>query len=335
MESIYNWLNYIYYAYKRNNWMLDFSRLWNQYEDVEIDNPIFFLGTHGGGLTLISRMLRRNNDIVSVSGNSNYWSGADEMQVVLGPILPTELSGIKHNVPNQNKFSFPKFKTEMTWLYATDDLIDYYRLTENDFTVDLSKKFSKIIKWIISRQKLNGKNSVRFTDKSQVYTVKVSFINELLKDTDPIFILVTRNPYAICYRAPYKEGGLKKIKNKFSFEKKLELASQHWTNSMKYALADKKKVKNFLTVRFEDVLSSPEKNIKKICEFADIEFNRNMLPQPDDKIPFGSRYRNKWYPLRPDVNSKYFNKMEESHLNIIDKYCHKYANKFGYEKPNI
>jgi len=203
-------LNMLYYAYKRNNWMFDFSRFWNDFKGIKIDRPIFFLGTHGGGLTLISRILRRNKRIVSVSGNYKYWSGADEMQSVLAPILPFEFSGIKYNIPKS------RFKNHTSWLYATHELINSYRMTEEDVTSELRKIFRKKLRWMINRHAID-KTKARFTDKSQTYTIRLSFINEILKDCNPKFILVTRNPYAACYRAPKKARGMKKIRKDFSY----------------------------------------------------------------------------------------------------------------------
>lgn len=94
MNNIFSkdFTNNIYYAYKRNNWMLDLSRFYKNYKDKSINSPIFLLGVQGGGLSLVSRMLRRNDKVVSVTGDSNYWTGADEMQNVLGPILPAEFT---------------------------------------------------------------------------------------------------------------------------------------------------------------------------------------------------------------------------------------------------
>ncbi|MFW6008410.1 MAG: sulfotransferase family protein [archaeon] len=325
-----DFLNNLLYIYKRNKWILDIKRYWKDYKQIDIEKPIFLLGTHGGGLTLISRMLRRNKKMISVTGNHNYWSGADEMQVVYGPILPKQLAGINHKVPNH-----PNLGTPRGWLYATDELIDKYRNNEKDVSPQLKEKFKKIIRWTIYRNRKDKKNNYyRFTDKSQVYTVKVAFINELLKEHNPKFILITRNPYAICYRsAKGKAGGLKAIEGRYNFMERLQFASEHWANSMEFALKDKEKVNNFLIIRFEDILRHPEKKLKMICDFSELNYNSEMLPQPHHKVPFGSRFKDRWYPLRPEVNEKYFKEMSSEHVNLIANKCETYAKKFNYVKP--
>ena len=78
-------IEYAGYIYKRNNWIVDPRWLRSDcfQEEFSLNSPVFLLGTQGGGLTLVSRMLRRNREVVSVTGNNGYWSGADEMQAVL------------------------------------------------------------------------------------------------------------------------------------------------------------------------------------------------------------------------------------------------------------
>ena len=319
--------NLFYYGYRRNEWMLDASRWICDFEDQEIDRPIFLLGTHGGGLTLVSRMIRRLEGVVSVSGNHHYWSGADEMHVVLGPMLPFEFSGIRHKVPDH-----PKFSRHTSWLYATDELIDQYRHTAEDVTPDLRVTLRHTLRWLLQRHAIDP-DTARFTDKSQSFTVKVSFLNELLKDTDPRFVLITRNPYAVCYRAPMKAGGMKRIRNEYLFEQLLELAAQHWSNSMESALEDQPDVNHFHTVRFEDILRRPEREMRRICEFADLSFDQDMIPHAHHQVPFGSRFRDRWYPLRPDVNEKYLSEISHEELEIVERYCGSLADRFGYERP--
>ena len=325
-SSFSDWINDLYYIYRRNGWMLDPSYFLKN-KDIEIDRPIFLLGPAGGGLSLTSRMIRRNKKVVSVSGNYKYWAGADEMQLVYGPILPKELTGIKYKVPPHPEFPIPR-----GWLYGTDELVNHHRKTEKDATKELKEKFKKILRWTIKRKRLD-KEKVRFTDKSQIYTLKVSFINELLKENNPHFILIVRNPYAMCFRAAQTKGGMNHMKDKFNFEERLKLATEHWSNLMKYSLEDKEKVKNFQIIKFEDVLKDTKNTIQKICDFTDLKFQEDMIPQKDHKIPFGTKHRDRWYPLKENINQKYLKQLTPKQIEIIEERCGKYAKQFGYKKP--
>jgi len=324
---VFNLLDYLLYTYKRNNWMLRPSFLWRNFKDIEIDRPVFLLGTSGGGLTLVSRMIRRHKDFVSVSGNYKYWSGADEMQIVLGRILPAEFAGIKHKLPPH-----PKLEKPTSLIYASNEFLHFYRKTPKDYSPELAEKFKRLIRWTIARHAIDT-SKARFTDKSQTFTLKVSFLAKILEGANPMFILVSRNPYAICWRDArsilknHRKLGLE------NFRQALKVSSQNWTNSVKCALKDSKEVENFLAVRFEDVLIRPERTMKRICDFIEIKFDKELLPQAHHKIPLGSRGRHKWYPLRPQVNEKYFEQMTPEDIEIIDSYVGNYARRLGYKKP--
>jgi hypothetical protein len=272
-------------------------------------------------------MLRRREGVVSVSGNHEYWSGADEMAVVLGQILPFELGGIKHNLPRH-----PHFRSSTAWVYASDDLYADYRLTDEDASRDLRETFLHILRWLIYRHSNNPDNA-RFTDKSQVYTVRASFISELLRGKSPRFILVTRDPYALVYRAPDKAAALKRLPSSFSRRDKMRIAAQHWRNSMEAILEDREELEHFLQIRFEDLLRNPKEIIKKICRTADLSFSEGMLPSEDDVVPFGSRYRSRWYPIRKKVNNKYYEKMDKRDVNLIKNNCGEIASSLGYSQP--
>ncbi len=320
-------LNFYLYHWKRSNWIFDPRFHFCDFKNIPIEKPIFLIGNQGGGLTLVSRILRRNPYVISVTGNHIYWSGADEMQNVFEPILPRELSGIKFTAPKHSVLTPPR-----SWSYATDELLPLYRNTEKDTNKECEEKLKKIIKYLISRYSLGEEPNYRFIDKSQVFTVKVSFINELLKSYKPKFILITRNPYASCHRAAIgRAGDMERYKKILSHKERLELCAQHWTNSMKCALEDKEKENvKMIIVRFEDILREPEKNLKKICEFSELDFRKDMLPQPEHKIPLGTRFKDRWYPLRPDVNKKYLDKLDGEIISVINKHCEKLVERFGY-----
>jgi len=324
--------NKLYYYWKRNNWMIDLRTYFSNYDDVPIDRPIFLLGFQCGGTTLVSRMLRRHPSIVSVTGNYRYWSGADEMHTVLGPILPAELTGCRYKVPCPKH---PIFRPPRSWTYACDELLPFYRKTAEDATPELKRKFKRIIRMVIAKHAIN-KNHARFIDKSQVFTVRVSLINELLKEHKPKFILLVMNPYILCYKAADGAAGdMKRLKRRILTQTRLEICAQHWANSMKCALEDKEKNNNLnmLVIRFEDILKSPVKNLKKICDFVELDFIEDMVPQPHHKIPFGSRFPERWYPLRPNLEQKYLKKIKKEEIRIVSEWCQELALRFGYNVP--
>jgi hypothetical protein len=88
-----------------------------------------------------------------------------------------------------------------------------------------------------------------------------------------------------------------------------------------------------MTVRFEDMLNEPVRQLKAICDFVEIDFNIDMVPQPEHRLPFGSLRRDRWYPLRTEVNKRHLQKLQGEHVEIISQWCGKYADQFGYEKP--
>jgi len=318
-------INLLWYLWKRNNWMMTPYSWFGKFEGVQIDRPIFLLGVQGGGLTLLSRMLRRNQQVVSVSGNHRYWSGADEMHTVLGPVLPAELTGTRYKVPWPDH---PLFKPPRSWSYACDELLPYYRKIAQDAKTEIKRVFERVIRMCIARHALD-KTNARFVDKSQVYTIRVSLIRELLKEYEPKFVLVVNNPYAACYRAALgKAQDMERLKGKLSFKKRLEICAQHWANSIRCALEDREE--DMLVVRFEDLLGEQKQVLRQICEHVELDFQQEMLPALYHKIPFGSRFQDRWYPLRPDRALHYIEMATTAELEMISARCGSLARELGY-----
>nr|WP_272507878.1 sulfotransferase [Salinibacter ruber] len=289
------------------------------------------MGNQGGGLTLISRMVRRHPLAVSVTGDHTYWSGADEMQRVMVARLPAELrlaGQILGTDPPHRKFTPPR-----SWSYASDDLVDEYHLTEEDATESARNQFQSLIREALYCHGQEGTVN-RFVDKSQVFTLKIRYIAALLEGTHPHFVLITRNPYAACYRAAIgKAGDMERYSSFMSLRERVEVCAQHWANSMRYALHDGQNVEHFIHFRFEDILQEPEPQMQEMCSFLGLDYKHDLLPAPHHEVPFGSRFRDRWYPLRPDVNEKYFDEVSDRFLDIIDERCGALAETFGYERP--
>ena len=174
-----------------------------------------------------------------------------------------------------------------------------------------------------------GDENSRFIDKSQVYTVRMSYIYSLLREYNPKFILLTRNPYAEVFRSAKGKWPYQEIASR---DEKLKYAAQHWKNSVNAVLEDKKnnpKI-DLLIIKFEDLLKNPEENLRRICDHVDLEYNDDMLPKAEHTIPFGSRIRERWYPLMPEINKKYIGNISNNDIDIIQSVCGDVAEKLGY-----
>lgn len=304
---------------RSNLWRVNWKRLFYRLEDIRIHRPIFLLGTQGGGLTLVSRILRRSRNIVSCTGNARYWLGADEMQNVCRMRLPMEFRLRGH----------PAFRGDdlgAGWRYASDRYYNFFRKDRCDYSEEVGALLRKVIKDLVLFYG-GHQRQVRFIDKSQSFTLKIPLLNEILREEQPSFLLITRNPYAMCLRAATTTA-LSRLP--MSHGERISIAGQHWRNSMETALKDGRKAESFHWVRFEDLLTHPEKTLREVCEFLELPYCGELLPAVADRLPFGSIRDAKWYPLRPDVNDRYLERMTTEDRARIQSYCGELGELFRY-----
>jgi hypothetical protein len=172
---------------------------------------------------------------------------------------------------------------------ALDDTLSHYRYTSQDATRGLSEKLKYVLRRIVAAYALDIEN-VLFIDKSQLYTINVGFKNKLLEGHDPFFVLVLRDPYAMCSRVTNKYY-LSGSKNGFSFSRSecLKLCSEHWRNSYACALRDFSEGANSILLRFEDLISELEATVAMLCARLSINFEGDMLPSAHQKYTIYSR----------------------------------------------
>lgn len=314
-------LNSAYFHYRTNAWR--WSAKFRSNASVPIDRPVFLIGTQNGGLTLLARILHRHTDAISVTGDHRYWAGEDEAQDALADILPEDFGWRRIDLPG-----YPSRQHD--WVYGNDDFLPYYRRRADEIDAASATRYRRILQSIIRQHGAGG----RFIDKSQSLTLRVGAVHEALVKYEPRFVLLSRNPYAVIWSQVTRNGVLKALD--VPMKKKVELAAQHWKNSMNAALADADENTNihFKHWAFEDLLAAPENTMKEICDFTALDWQPGILPSANDRIPWGSRYdafnKRKWYPLRPDVNDRYLKELPAEAEKIIDKTCGDIALRLGY-----
>lgn len=307
-------------------------------DDISIDRPIFVLGTQGGGLTLLTRMIRRHPSVVMVGGGPSFWTGNDEMDkhYVANERLPDALSLRSpryYNMTGRER-EHPYFGYERSWLYATDELLSDYRLTAEDHTPDLERRLRERIRMSIRAYARNVRRA-RFLDMSQTFTLKIPFLRACFPDAR--FVLVTRNPYVMCWREVSRrtEDKYRDWNRWPPLAHSLRLVAEHWRNSFTIARADLDSLECGLVLRFEDILQDPEAGLRRILNHVDLSFDTDMLPQPHHTFPTGSKSRSKWYPIRPDVNDRYLQTIPNDAVEVIETILDGAGAEFGYDPPSL
>ena len=311
----------------RKRWLTP-RRLTVPLSRVRIDRPVFLLGVQGGGLTVLLKCLQRLDNTCFCHGNRNTWDAADnEMHVCVDdPQMPPELSFLGNpHYPKDLPSNFYRY-----WTYATNRTVGGFRIEPDDVDANMRDDFRAVVKKIIRAHAIDLENC-RYIDKSQLYTICLAALHSILEDTNPFFVLVGRDPLGCVprtarnyYLNPRKHG------YDMAYRDALRLCAEHWNNSFRLALEDGERVKNFMTMRVEDFFAAPEPFLRKICDFAELDFTANMVPGPGQLPTIYQQMGRRWYPLERSATDEARQQLSDEERAIIVDICGTVMSCFGY-----
>jgi hypothetical protein len=319
---------------QRLRYRFNLRRLGYRLDSVPIDRPLFFLGIQGGGGTILTRCLQRHPKTVYASGNSDYWAAPNEIHncTHLYDVPEVLVHRTFHfGTVNDTVAHHPRFGYQRSWLYAVDELLPQYSKTAADVDDATTRGFLRVLKKIVLAY-AHDPHDCRLLDQSQLYTIQVPYIARMLQDSNPHFVLLARNPYATCSRAVDKEytaarGGYLEGDR----SARIACAVEHWSNSYRLALASADHVP-MLTVRYEDFLEDPVRVVREICEFAGLEFSRDLVPAEGHRPPAGSVEPEKWYPLKRGENERYLRDLDPELTDALNRRGAELIDRLGYER---
>ncbi|HSV43911.1 MAG TPA: sulfotransferase, partial [Candidatus Bathyarchaeia archaeon] len=261
------------------------------------------------------------------------WAGRNEMQNLRYLNLPEVFRlgrlADRYKMFGKNRLpDHPEFGPVRNFTYACDELVGSYRKTEQEYTPEIQQGLEKTIKQCI-RAYAKDVGRCRFVDKSQSYTLKIPLLRRCL--SNPKFVLVARNPFALCARYAQPQRTDRQWRRPPGIERKLEVSIQHWKNTFSIALEDLKGQTDGLVVRFEDFLAAPEPVVRKILNFLELPWEEGLLPSVDDRLPVGSIDGEKWYPFKTDVNRRYLEPLDGSIKKHMEEQLGQVAAALGYE----
>jgi hypothetical protein len=311
-------------------------RLTTSLSDVPINRPIFLVGVQGAGLTLMTRMLHRNERVVTIGGGRAFWTGLNEMDKHCIRPLPNELTlsspgfqaptfkdhigrcGEKHDV----------FGLERCWIYATDEMIDQYRKTEGDWDSRIESTMKKRIKESL-RAYADDLQRARFLDMSQTFSLKLPLLHTIFPDAK--IVVQTRDPYVMCWREATGEHGF--WNREPPLQRRLKLAAQHWRNTYRTLLEDLDALgKDALTVKFENLIANPDRELRRAANHVQLDYHDDMVPRQHHTLPLGSGEAFKWYPIRSNVNQRYQEEMTQEARSIVARELDGIGEKYDYKR---
>jgi hypothetical protein len=235
---------------------------------------IFIVGVHRSGTSFLHDILREQNEISGIKKNKRLSRNEGQHLQNLIPKDP-EFGG-------SGCFAFH----ERAHLTENSELLNEY--TGVDF----------YNQWKPYWQNLN---SDVFVEKSPPSIIRTRFFQELFPNS--YFILIMRHPI-INSLATKKFNG-----NVYNYD--VEQLIKHWFKAHEIFFNDKKYLKNYLLITYEQLINEPNYVINNIEKFIDVKFNKK-----DFNVVNG--------------NLKYFNKVDDSYFKYEED-----VYKYGYSMKDL
>ena len=112
--------------------------------------------------------------------------------------------------------------------------------------------------------------------------------------------------------------------------------AQRWRDDQIHGIELLDELENIHLIRYEDLLSDSEEEVKDVCSFLDIEYEPEMLRfyQTDDAKAVAKSsdvFKNVSSPIDESNSGKFKNQLPEKEVKITEKVVHEQMNYFDYE----
>lgn len=253
---------------------------------TDIKKPIFILGCSKSGTTLLRNLLDGHRDLFAIPSETHFFQN------------------IKYWVSYQFRATKPsnigidKMKRNLVdWIAYLNKTEDFFAdsFTKNRWDIDVLEKYLTALStenikglsdafWNALYESLNQTElpqNKRIVEKS---VENAEFVFEWLKFyPDAKFVHILRNPYSnLVSLRKYLDKQTKNRKVLFprkgvSYFPHLRKAVNSMYNSFYFLQKNKRLVENYKVITYEDLISKPEKQMKELSEFLEIEFDEILL----------------------------------------------------------
>jgi hypothetical protein len=181
-----------------------------------------------------------------------------------------------------------------------------YEKKPNSYATLMDNVYTYYSKYILD------KNVELYGDKNNYYLYKIGLLSKIYKDAKFIHIIRDGRSVAVSYKNLNKKNVTSNYAPKLP--DKIETIAKEWVENIQIIQNSFEKLDSaqHLTVRFEDLISSPQSTLQSICNFLDIHYEDKMLNyyettekeglEPNDFLQWKSKNK---MPLQEEEVYKY------------------------------
>lgn len=291
-------------------------------------HPIFIVGCPRSGTTILAALLNLHTDIAAatethffnfISKQKKYkWREFDENQMKLILDEARIMDFCKHL----------EIEPELLVKYFMESF-DSAELSEE--VTHKSQFYKKKVFDVFIKALLIKKKKIRFCEKTPQHLYNVEEILKLYPGAKFIHIVRDgRDVVNSLLKMPWRPGGLL---NNSRFWKK------YITKGL--SLSSKLDSKNFLTVKFEELIQDPEALMKTICDFVEVSYQKSILQksQTSNESVFTEWESNWKHKSKGDLDTKrigaWKKELSDQDQALLSWHQYYYLNKLNYEHGKL
>ena len=304
-----------------------------------LNKPIFILGAHKSGTSLLRSLFDGHPELFTIPIEAHffqlmrYWidyafiKKHQPTNISQEVFIANAIDLIKYansdsnplgDCISKNVFNTDEFEKYISLhpsqLVATGNRVAYY------FEI-----YVKAIYYSIYGKELDSKMSI--VEKS-VETAEFALdLQQMFPEA--LFIHIIRNPYANLISMKKFRMHNKKTQNHPWLGK--DFRSLY--NSYYFLYRNQRLIKNYLVVKYEDLVTEPESVIKDLCQFTQIKFNEQMLIPTylGNKWQGNSSSSEKFQGISADKINQWKNNIDPLITQLINKYFTHILKDFDYQ----
>ncbi|AFL95037.1 hypothetical protein CL1_0832 [Thermococcus cleftensis] len=301
---------------------------------VKLRHPIFIVSIFRTGSTLLTNILNANSFIAMIPEEIHLWNPYPWAFDVMTLCKTHKISNERDIEMLIDKLFSERVLYGGFWKKLNKFELKKERVTKN--AIKIYQEFGEIscidIVNLVFLEFLSNTDKIRIGGKNPVYGRNVELLNTLYPDSK--IICLVRDPRAI-YLSKTNDEFSREVKSKlrwkclvtlFDFATLVRIILEYtW---LFRTCKSHKNDENVILTRYEDIVTSPRENLKKLCQFLDVPFEKDMLYVTGKPSSIDNKTTRR--SIDPKSAYKWRKKIKPWQYWILTEILHKSIEWFGY-----